>query len=375
MGLRDIVLIIAVYGSIPFILRKPFIGVLVWYWLSLMNPHRISWTLENQPFAQIIAVVMLTSLLLARDEKKQIPATTITIMLAVFWFWMLLTTIFSFYPDLAWWNWDKVWKIMLTTYVAIMMLNSKERILALAIVSIFSIGFFGFKGGLFTILTGGSARVWGPAGSFIGGNNEIGLALIMTIPLFFFIRSLVDQQLVKQALLVGIVFCFFAVLGTQSRGAFIGVTAMGLFLAAKSQHKARYILLVLLVVPFAFAFMPETWHERMASILDYQTDGSAMGRIKAWEMAFNLALHEPFGGGFEAFKPQSYLMYLPEVGGRRTDAHSIYFEVLGEQGFVGLVLFLMLGIFALSTCSRIIRQTMNNPEMLWMTNLAAMLQV
>ncbi len=116
MGLRDIVLLITIYGSIPFILRKPFLGVLVWYWLSLMNPHLISWTLTRQPFAQIIALAMLGSLLISRTEKKQIPATPITITLAVFWFWMLVTTIFSFYPQLAWGQWDKVWKIFLTTY-------------------------------------------------------------------------------------------------------------------------------------------------------------------------------------------------------------------------------------------------------------------
>jgi probable O-glycosylation ligase (exosortase A-associated) len=92
-------------------------------------------------------------------------------------------------------------------------------------------------------------------------------------------------------------------------------------------------------------------------------------------MAYNSALDRPFGGGFEMFKPATYLMYLPEAGGRRTDAHSIYFETLGEHGFIGLGLFLALGIFAWRTCSGIIRQTRDLPDMVWMRNLAAMLQV
>jgi putative inorganic carbon (HCO3(-)) transporter len=86
--------------------------------------------------------------------------------------------------------------------------------------------------------------------------------------------------------------------------------------------------------------MPETWHERMGTIIDYETDSSAQGRITAWRMAFNLALHQPLGGGFEAFRPMTYLMYLPEAGARGTDAHSNWFEVLGEQGFIGLALYL-----------------------------------
>ena len=103
MGLRDIFLLVTIYGSIPFIYMKPFVGVLVWYWLALMNPHRISWTLTNQPFAQIIALAMLSSLLIARNEPKKLPVTPITVTLGLFWVWMLVTTIFSLYPTLAWW--------------------------------------------------------------------------------------------------------------------------------------------------------------------------------------------------------------------------------------------------------------------------------
>jgi probable O-glycosylation ligase (exosortase A-associated) len=375
MGLRDLVLLVTIYGSIPFIYMKPFVGVLVWYWLSLMNPHRISWTLVNQPFAQIIALAMLSSLLLARQEKKQIPATPITVFLGLFWAWMLLTTIFSLYPDLAWWQWDKVWKIMLTTFVAIMVLNSKERIIALTVVATLSIGFYGFKGGLFTILTGGGHRVWGPAGSFIGGNNELGLALIMTIPLLVFLRFIVQYRLLKIGLLIGIVLCVFAVLGTQSRGAFIGITAMGAYLALKSKNKLLYLVLAALLGIIAFSFMPETWHERMQTIADYEEDASAMGRIKAWEMAINLASHRPLGGGFETFRPGAYLMYLPEVGARGTDAHSIYFEIMAEHGFIGLAMFLLIGLFSSLACGRIIRRTKLVPDLEWMNLLARMIQV
>ncbi|MBK1631083.1 putative O-glycosylation ligase, exosortase A system-associated [Thiohalocapsa halophila] len=375
MGLRDIFLLVTIYGSIPFIYMKPFIGVLVWYWLALMNPHRISWTLTNQPFAQIIALAMLSSLLIARNEPKQLPVTPITVTLGLFWVWMLVTTVFSLYPNLAWWQWDKVWKIMLTTFVAILVLNSKERIIALTTVAALSIGYYGFKGGLFTILKGGNFRVWGPPGSFIGGNNEVGLALIMTIPLLFFLRSIVPYRLVKLGLLIGIVLCVFAIFGTQSRGAFVGVTAMGLYLVWKSKNKFGFFILAAVLGTVVFTFMPPDWHERMGTIATYEEDGSAMGRIKAWEMAFNLALNRPFGGGFETFKPATYLMYLPEVGGRRTDAHSIYFETMAEHGFIGLTLFLLIGIFSLLACGRIIRRTRRIADLQWMNMLARMMQV
>jgi len=375
MGLRDIVLLAAVYGSIPFIIRKPFFGVLVWYWLSLMNPHRISWVLTNQPFAQLIALTVLASLFINRALPKQFPVTPIAVALGLFWVWMLITTIFSLYPVLAWWQWDKIWKIMLTTFVAIALMNSKARILALTAVAALSIGFYGFKGGVFTISTAGNHRVWGPEGSFIGGNNEIGLALIMTIPLLFFFTTIVNSRVIKILIIVGIVLCVVSIFGTHSRGALVGIAAMGVFLTLKSQKKFQYLLLIAVVVPLIYNFMPVSWHERMGTISTYEEDASAMGRINAWVMAWNLASHRPLGAGFESFRAPTYRMYHPEGVVSGTDAHSIYFEVLGEHGFIGLALFLAIGILALSACRRLIKHNRGDADRMWIVNLAAMIQV
>jgi hypothetical protein len=68
-------------------------------------------------------------------------------------------------------------------------------------------------------------------------------------------------------------------------------------------------------------------------------------------------------------------MYLPEVGGRGTDAHSIYFEVLAEHGFIGLGLFLTIGMLSLSGCRRLIKDNKRDPDRRWIVNLAAMIQV
>ena len=92
-------------------------------------------------------------------------------------------------------------------------------------------------------------------------------------------------------------------------------------------------------------------------------------------MAFNLAVERAFGGGFEAFRPASYLIYLPEVGARRTDAHSVYSELLGEHGFIGLGLFLAAGFAAYYSCRTVIARTLGEPALKWMHDLAAMLQV
>lgn len=380
MPIRDIIVTAMVLISLPLILRKPFFGILVWTWLGLMNPHKLCWDFAwGWPFAQIVALTLFASLLTNTQENKQIPWTPISIALAVFWAWVLFTTFFSFYPELAWEQWSKVWKILLMVFVTMMLLTSKERINAIVWVMMLSIGFYGIKGGIFTITTGGSQRVLGPLGSFLGGNNEVGLAMIMVVPLMRYVQLTTQKNWLKLAMTASIALTFVSILGTQSRGAFVGFAILALYLLIKSRKKFFLLIFLVLSVPMAYTFMPVSWHERMATIQTYEEDRSAMGRLAAWRTATYVALAHPMvGGGFEALgKAGTYVEYLPgfEPGHSTSDAHSIYFEVLGEHGFAGLFLFLSIGYFGLRTCRSIVRQTRNIPELFWMRDLASMIHV
>jgi probable O-glycosylation ligase (exosortase A-associated) len=374
LPLRDLFVTVVVFGSLPFILRRPEIGILVWAWLGYMNPHKLSWEFAHDfPYAQIVALTTMFALLLSKEPKK-IPWTAETILLVIFIFWMFLTTLFAMYPDVAWEQWNKVWKIQLMTFVSMMIMTNRWRIQTWVWVIALSLGFYGFKGGIFTVLTGGAYAVYGPEGTFIGGNNEIGLALIMTIPLLRYCQLTTEKFWAKRLLLIGMILCLIAVVGTQSRGAFLGVAAMSLFLVKNSRKKWALLLLMLVVLPAIYAFMPESWHARMGTIKTYEQDSSAMGRINAWWMAYYLAKDRFLGGGFECFQRPSFAMYAPDPGGVH-DAHSIYFEVLGEQGFVGLALFLAIGYSAWRSCKWVMQQTKARGDLRWIFDLASMLQV
>jgi probable O-glycosylation ligase (exosortase A-associated) len=237
-----------------------------------------------------------------------------------------------------------------------------------------SLAFYGVKGGIFTILNGGSYHVRGPSGSFIGGDNEIGLALIMTIPLLRYLQLNMTNVLLRFAMWPAMLLTAIAVVGSQSRGALLGIVAMGAFLWLKSRNKFVTLLMGALAAALILAIMPPQWFERMESIKTYEQDASVMGRFNAWHMAFNLAKSKPLGGGFETFQRSMFAIYAPEPD-RVHDAHSIYFEVLGEHGFVGLALFLLLGLMTWRTASSIIGQARGHPEKRWAADLAAMVQV
>jgi len=372
--MRDIFVLLIVFGTLPFIFKRPYIGILLWCWLGYMNPHKLSWGFAHDfPFAQLTALTILFSLLISKSEKK-IPQTRETVVLMVFIGWMLITTLFSMYPDLAWGQWNKVWKIQLMTFVTIIIMNKKEYVHAMVWIIALSLGLYGFKGGIFTILTGGAYAVYGPSGTFIYGNNEIGLALIMTIPLIRYLQLNTANFFIKRGLMITMFLCVVSVIGTQSRGALVGLAAMGFVLVLKSRSKIPLLLSLLVVVPVIISFMPETWHSRMSTIDDDVVDASVMGRFNAWGMAFNLAKSELFGGGFEAFQRATFWLYGPNPNDVH-DAHSIYFEVLGEHGFIGLFLFLLLGLFTLLSCSRIIKESKKVEGFQWMGDLMAMIQV
>lgn len=372
--MRDIVVTAVIFGTLPFILWRPYIGVLVWTWISLMNPHRLTWGFAYDfPFAYIVAIVTLVAMLLSQ-EPKRIPWTREAKVMLVFLAWMLFTTFFAVYPSLAWPHLEKVAKIFLMVYVTLMLMQSKERINLLVWVMAFSLAFYGIKGGIFTILKGGVYRVQGPPGSFIGGNNEMGLALVMTIPLLRYLQLTATKPGVRLFLAVSMGLCALAAVGSQSRGALLGIVSMGAFLWLKSRQKFAIALLAVVAALLIITVMPEQWFARMDTIDQYQQDASAMGRINAWHMALNLAEAKPLGGGFDTFQPGIFRIYAPDPDNVH-DSHSIYFEVLGEHGFVGLALFLMLGLMTWFSASRVIRGARSDPARRWAADLCAMVQV
>ena len=372
--MRDILVTAIIFGSLPFILWRPHIGVLVWTWIGFMNPHRLTWGFAyGMPFAMIVAIVTLVAVLISREPKK-LPWARETVVLLIFLAWMLITSIFAVYPELAWDHLEKVAKILLMIFVTLMLMQSRERIEQLVWVMALSLGFYGVKGGIFTIVHGGVYHVRGPAGSFIAGDNEMGLALVMTIPLLRYLRTSARTVWVRHGITAAMVLSAIAAVGSQSRGALLGIIAMGTFLWLKSRSKFFMGLVAVVAAALILSTMPQQWFDRMATINAYEQDASAMGRINAWWMAFNLAKHKPLGGGFDAFRGEMFHLYAPDPDDVH-DAHSIYFEVLGEHGFVGLGLFLLLGLMTWRTASRVIKRARGDPNNRWAADLAAMVQV
>lgn len=372
--MRDILVTLVVLGAIPFIFQHPHYGIYMWSWLSYMNPHRLAWGFAvNIPFALITALVTMLAYLFSK-EPKRFPLTRETSLLFILLAWMTFTTFMSLYPQLAWFQWEKVWKIQVMTLLTAMLITDRKRLDGLIWVIVLSLAFYGVKGGIFTIIHGGIYRVQGPAGSFIEGNNELGLALIMTVPLIRYLHLQARQQWLRLGLATGMVLTGLAAIGSQSRGALLAAAAMGTFLWLKSRNKIVTAIYIGATVGLVLSIMPQAWWDRMNTIETYEKDQSAQGRINAWYTAWGLAKDRVTGGGFDAFQTPTFRAYAPNPENVR-DVHSIYFQMMGEHGFIGFGIWALIGLLAWRTGSKVIKSCKKDPNRKWAADLAAMTQV
>lgn len=374
MPFRDLLLFLIVFGSLPFILRRPHVGVLVCAWLGYMNPHRLSWGPAYAfPFVAVVAVVTLIAFLLSTEEKK-LPQNVVTTLLIIFALWVSLTTTMAINSAGAVAEWKRFIKIQILNFLALYLFQSRQRIQWLLGVIAASIGFYAFKGGLFTIRTGGEYRVSGPADSFITGNTEIGFASTVILPLIFYFWTIAEKTWQKNLLIIAIISSAIGIIGTHSRGAFLAFAILCGYFWLISRRKVVSLILLVGILPVLFSVMPDTYFSRMETIQTYEEDASAMGRINAWRFALNLANDRPLqGGGANAFTRDLFAKYAPEPE-RVHDAHSIYFEILGEQGYPGLVLFVAMLFFAFRNCVWVKKASVDAPDLKWAFDLSRMLQ-
>jgi putative inorganic carbon (hco3(-)) transporter len=198
--MRDVLVTLMVFATLPYIFRNPWYGVLVWSWLSYMNPHRLAYGFAyTMPFAQIVALVLLISLLNSR-EKKVLPSNPLFKLWAVYLVWLAICTSVALVPDWAFDAFVKILKIQAITLVTMLLMKDFQKINQLIWVIVFSVGFYSVKGGLFTLMSGGSFAVYGPEGSDIFENNALAVAVLMIIPFMVYLNKFPPHPWVKKVM-------------------------------------------------------------------------------------------------------------------------------------------------------------------------------
>jgi probable O-glycosylation ligase (exosortase A-associated) len=372
--MRDIWLVTWVFVGLGFTFRFPFVGVLLWEWFSLMNPHREAYGFsQSLPLNLIIALTTLFSWLISK-EPKRIPTHTILVLLALFLVWMTFNSFFAFNPTWSWPFWDRTWRIFIFGFVVAGLATNRTRIDALIWVAVISLLYYGIKGGVFTLETGGVYKVYGPDGTIIGDNNQLALALLMVLPLVEYLRTSISYKPLSWLLVASMGFTLIAIIGSYSRGAYIAMGAIAILALLKARRKFVFLAVLAVAAAAIYHFTPQEIVDRAATIQSADSDASFHGRVVAWQVAFKYATdHFPFGAGF--YGPQLsgiFNHYFPDEVAHA--AHSIYFQALGEHGLIGLALYLALAFVSFAAYWRLAR-TPQQEETLWIQKLAGMIQI
>jgi putative inorganic carbon (HCO3(-)) transporter len=273
------------------------------------------------------------------------------------------------------------------TFIASMFIYGKDRIRTLMLTIVFSIGFYAAKGVVFVINTGGAGRINGVEGSFLDGNTFIGLAFVMVCPLTIYLARTEQRPWLRRTLYTLVVMTFISTIFTFSRGAYLGLVAIIPMIFLRAQRKAIATCILIPTVLIVPNVVPDSVFDRIFDRVEriegYESDRSANQRLQSWTVAWNLAKDFPLrGAGFEfEYSPDEtrWLQYTSEKYSwaltHSSSAHSIYFQILGQHGFLALGLFLVLLFGTLLSLQRTKRRTEGNPETSWIANYASGLQV
>ncbi|NUO82394.1 putative O-glycosylation ligase, exosortase A system-associated [candidate division KSB1 bacterium] len=372
--MRSTLVIAFILLSLPFCFRRPYIGILMWCIVSYVNPHRFAWgAAYNFPAAQLVAVATLLGWLFS-SNKGRLPQQRETYLMLLLWLNFALTTVVALYPDEALNRLEFVSKILLMTVMALFIIDDRRKFEYFMLVLGLSVAAIAVKGGIWGIVTGAKYMLWGPRGSMIADNNDVALALNMVTPVIWAFTKIYRKKWQQIAFYSIFGLTVFSIILTQSRGGFVGLLAIAGIMVLKSRGKFLIIPALLMLGPVFFYFLPEHYKARVQTLENYDTDLSALGRINAWQFAFNLSLERPFtGGGFECFTPELFLKYAPNPADYHA-AHSNYFLLLGEHGYPALLLFLTLLVAALLKLRRLEKISAKLPALQWVTAYSSALQ-
>ena len=279
--MRSLFLTVLILALLPSAFITPFIGVLVWSWISFMSPHRLVWGIgDSLPWAVIVGGVGIAGWLVS--ERRRIPMDATTVLLALLAVLFTISTYYSLVPDLAWVKWEAILKEFVFFFITAALVTNRVRVHALMWIMVISISYYGIKGGVFTLLTGGNYRVWGPDMSEIADNNQLAAALVMVLPLMNYLGRQSKNEMLRFGSRISMGFCLLSILASYSRGAFVALAAMVLWLWRHTRHKLISAVVIGGTLAGAVTFMPSRLGR--AYQLDSELRARRLGRRPAADL-------------------------------------------------------------------------------------------
>lgn len=357
--MRDLMMLGAMFLLVPLAISNRRAAYLLWGWTAVLSPvYYLYGIMQSFRFNLLFALIALSLLIFKPVPNSLFKMSPTFVLILLLLLHSMLSIAFG-YPDNPFNEilGAQFFKSIVFCLVMIWFIEDRDHMHALLVMLALGLGFHGVVEGLKVIATAGGHQVSGIPTSMMSDNNHFGVGMVMVVPILYYLSQHSKNKFVRFGFLAGMFLTVISILGTQSRGGVVALGVVGLWFFVTSRHKFKALITVILAISVIYFLAPESWFERINSIQQAGEDSSFMGRVAAWKISSAIALDNPlFGGGFHALQVQSvwekfkysegllWFIVTPEPDFGAKAAHSIYFEIMGDMGFVGLVLFI--GVFA-----------------------------
>ncbi|WP_326523177.1 putative O-glycosylation ligase, exosortase A system-associated [Sphingomonas sp.] len=376
--------------------RRPFLFVLTYVYIDIVSPQRLTYLLLNAVPISAIAVGLAILAWAAVDDKRDTRIAPRQGLLLVLLLYCWYSTVHADFPVDAVFKWEWVWKALAFAIFLPLTLRTRLRIEALLLFMILSAASIIIVGGIKTVASGGG---YGQLALMVDNNSglyegsTISMVAIAIIPLILWFTRFgtifVPDWRVKTFCSALIFACLLIPVGTSTRTGLLCIGLLALLMLRETKRRVLYLSLIGVVGLAAIPFLPSTFTERMGTIKTYQADASASTRLAVWKWTLDYVGTHPFGGGFEAYRQNRIAYDKVSVAGDKNNAtvereletdqgrayHSAYFEMLGEQGWPGLAIWLAIqlgGLFRMEVLRR--RYARETGDLAWVAPLAGALQ-
>lgn len=376
--------------------RKPFLFVLVYAYIDIVAPQRLTYLLLNSlPISAMAAALTLGGFLLF-DDKRDVRVAPRQLMIVALIGYCWFTTLHADFPVEAKDKWDWVWKALAFAAFLPLTLRTRLRIEALLLFMILSASSIIIVGAIKTIISGGgygelNLMVANNSGLYEGSTiSTVAIAILPLILWFTRHGTIFTPDWRMKVFAYALCFaCLLIPIGTSTRTGLLCIGLVALLMLRDSQKKLLYLGTVAAMALVALPFLPSAFTERMGTIKTYKGDASASTRLAVWQWTMDYARSHPLGGGFEAYR-QNQIRYekvaVEDKGGvavvdrsleidKARAYHSAYFEMLGEQGYPGLALWLLINLSGLVRMEVLrMRYARAGGDEAWIAPLAVALQ-
>ena len=332
-----------------------YYGIIAFFLVEYLRPMDYLPALKALRLSTVVSLmIVLGTLLTSRRNTVAQVRWNVNFKWMFFYLFLFVVSVFTARVTLyAYETFLNVLGYALVFFVLLLNIDEVRKIRGLFATLIF-IHVFVFAVNIETILDYQN-RNYLKAGYFMEDGNDFALSVSVVIPFCVYMILSARSRWMKIIYGLALIVLINAVVVTQSRGGALALLATMIYLGVKSRRKYLTLGFISVGIVASMFFISQEYKERMRTIVHYEEEGSAIHRIWAWKSAVRMAVDHPLTGvGAGGFASAYGQLYRP-FGVGRTDlpwhnAHSIYFKLLGELGFPGLmaILFILYKNFSLN---------------------------